>query len=91
MQVVWQRDYNQQQFFNPFSRRYIISRGNYWEFIKYVNMKKCCWKNIDKAIRKGRAKYECIKCGRDVSLLWFLFQKTTSFDVKLPKNFGKLK
>ena len=37
-------------------------------------MNKCCFKNIDKAIRKGRAKYVCCKCGKDISLVWFYYQ-----------------
>jgi hypothetical protein len=38
-------------------------------------MKKCCFKNIDKAVRKGRAHYVCVKCGGDVSLMWFYYQQ----------------
>lgn len=37
-------------------------------------MKKCCFKNIDKAIRKGRAHYICPKCKGDVSLMWVFYQ-----------------
>lgn len=35
----------------------------------------CCFNNIDKAIRLGRANYACTNCGRDVSLLWFLYKE----------------
>ncbi len=35
----------------------------------------CCFKNIDKAKRIGRCNYVCIKCGRDVSLMWFFYQQ----------------
>jgi len=36
----------------------------------------CCFENIKKAIRKGRASYVCSVCGDDVSLLWFIFQES---------------
>ena len=53
-------------------------------------MKKCCFKNIDKAVRKGRAKYQCVKCGGNISLLWFFYMESvTPHKVTLPKNFGK--
>jgi len=35
----------------------------------------CCFKNIDKAVRKGRAFYLCPKCGRDISVMWYLYQE----------------
>lgn len=41
-------------------------------------MKKCCFKNIDKAVRKGRASYVCPKCKGDVSLMWFYYQLATT-------------
>ncbi len=35
----------------------------------------CCYKNIEKAVRKGRGKYVCPKCGTDVSLMvFFVYQ-----------------
>lgn len=45
-------------------------------------MNKCCFKNIDKAIRKGRAKYICPKCKQDVSLLWFLYAIMVFVEIK---------
>ena len=36
-------------------------------------MKNCCFKNIAKAKRIGRANYICPVCGDDVSLLYFLY------------------
>lgn len=37
--------------------------------------KDCCFKNIDKAKRIGRANYVCPKCGKNVSLEWFLYNQ----------------
>jgi hypothetical protein len=34
-----------------------------------------CFDHLDKAVRKGRAHYECIICGADVSLAWVLYQQ----------------
>jgi len=34
----------------------------------------CCWQHIDEAVRKGRGWYICPKCGKDVSLIWYLYQ-----------------
>lgn len=36
-------------------------------------LKDCCFDNVHKAVRKGRAKYSCPVCDRDISLLWYLF------------------
>lgn len=33
-----------------------------------------CLANLDTAIRVGRAKYACEKCGKDVSMAWFSYQ-----------------
>ena len=33
----------------------------------------CCFKNLNKAIRKGRANYACPICGGDVSLAFFYY------------------
>ena len=38
-------------------------------------MKDCCMKNIDKAIRIGRANYICPICKSNVSLFWFFYQQ----------------
>jgi len=37
-------------------------------------MKDCCFKNIDKAKRVGRANYVCSICGKNVSLMWYFYQ-----------------
>jgi hypothetical protein len=34
-----------------------------------------CFNHLDKAVRKGRAKYECPVCGADMSLAWVLYQQ----------------
>ena len=41
--------------------------------MKYRTNEDCCFNNIDKAIRIGRANYICPVCKKNVSLLWFLF------------------
>ena len=33
-----------------------------------------CFELLDSAERKGRARYSCIFCKRDVSLAWFYYQ-----------------
>ncbi len=35
----------------------------------------CCSEYVDKAKRIAPFNYVCIKCGKDVSLLWFLYQE----------------
>jgi len=43
-------------------------------------MKDCCFQNIDKAQRMGRASYRCVECKADVSLLWFFYQDVVHGD-----------
>lgn len=50
-----------------------------------------CFDHIDKAERKGRARYVCSNCGRDVSLMWVLYQEAASDiinnDIPFKNNF----
>lgn len=43
-------------------------------------MKDCCWENIEKAKWVSRATWKCGICGKDVSLLYVLYNQH-----KLPK------
>ena len=33
-----------------------------------------CLKFIESAVRKGRARYHCVNCDKDVSITWFYYQ-----------------
>ena len=64
-------------------------------------MRKCCFQNIDKAERLGRARYCCPKCRGDVSTLWYMYQiclidtekavrkQYGNYKIKLKKQNGK--
>ena len=41
---------------------------------KEKKYKKCCLKNLNNAVRKGRAHRVCPVCGTDISLMWVLYQ-----------------
>jgi hypothetical protein len=44
-------------------------------YMRAVVMTHDCFDHLDKAVRKGRAKYECPIRGADVSLAWVLYQQ----------------
>lgn len=39
-------------------------------------MKDCCWENLKKAKRLGRAKFVCPVCGEDVTMALVFYEQT---------------
>ena len=52
-------------------------------------MNDCCYKNIDKAVRKGRCHYECSVCSKDVSMLWAIYQEMKYLEKYSRKEWDK--
>lgn len=45
-----------------------------------------CFSHLDKAVRKGRARYVCPVCGNDVSLAWYFYMIAIMEDEKYGEN-----